>query len=88
MPLFGNAITLDRLSPGYEAYRRWTQQFGPVFTFWFGCQPVVAVTDYETIAETFIKDPDAYEGRDFFTEFIGLIRGQLRCEEVCLRMLG
>ncbi|KAH7725991.1 Protein CYP-33C1 [Aphelenchoides avenae] len=75
VPLFGNAITLDRLSPGYEAYRRWTQQFGPVFTFWFGCQPVVAVTDYETIAETFIKDPDAYEGRDFFTEFIGLIRG-------------
>lgn len=33
------------------------------YTYWFGELPVVAVTSYKTIIETFQKDGDAYAGR-------------------------
>ncbi|KAI1715194.1 cytochrome p450 domain-containing protein [Ditylenchus destructor] len=65
-PLFGNSFDLDKkYSPGYGAFQKWSKEFGPVYTFWIGEIPIVAVTDYEVIKQTFIKDGDAYAGRDF-----------------------
>jgi len=66
LPLVGNMLTLARLAPGYAAFQQWRTQYGPIYTYWIGEIPIVAVTDYATIKETFIRNGDAYAGRDFF----------------------
>ncbi|KAH7717996.1 Protein CYP-33C1, partial [Aphelenchoides avenae] len=74
LPLVGNLLTVARLPPGYEAYERWSKQYGCVFTYWVGEQPVVAITDWKTIQETFIKDADTFSGRYLWNETMELLR--------------
>jgi hypothetical protein len=62
--------------PG-EAFRKWRNEYGSVYTYWLGELPAVAITDYETTVETLVKDGDAYAGRTDFIEFNELIRGSL-----------
>jgi len=87
LPLVGNVLTIARHPPGYAAFQQWQAQYGPVFTYWISEIPVVAVTDYATIKETFIRNGDAYAGRDFLndgfaclTEFIPGVHGVVRTE--------
>ncbi|KAH7707311.1 Protein CYP-33E2 [Aphelenchoides avenae] len=70
-------LAIARLKPGYEAFRRWTEQYGPVYTYWVADRPVVAVTDFKLIHETFIKDADSYTGRYMFNEIMELLRGSI-----------
>ncbi|KAH7706713.1 Protein CYP-33C9 [Aphelenchoides avenae] len=42
-----------------------------------GEKPIVAITDFQTIQESFTKDGYAYAGSDFFTDFFQLQRGAL-----------
>ncbi|KAI1698652.1 cytochrome p450 domain-containing protein [Ditylenchus destructor] len=74
LPILGNVLTIARQKPGYDAFLQWQKQYGPVYTFWMGEQPVVAITDYKTIKETFIQDGDTYAGRNMFTEHMRLMR--------------
>src|SRR4051794_6596186 len=64
-PLWGNTLTLRRYSPGYKAFQKWSNEFGPIFTYWIGEAPIVAITDFELIKETFLKDGETYAGRDY-----------------------
>lgn len=32
IPLFGNTLEIGRYPPGYEAFKRWTKLFGPIYT--------------------------------------------------------
>ncbi|KAI1712526.1 cytochrome p450 domain-containing protein [Ditylenchus destructor] len=75
LPILGNLHTIARLCPGYDAFLQWQKQYGPVYTYWLAETPIVAITDYKTIKETFILDGDAYAGRELFTEFITETRG-------------
>ncbi|KAI1706699.1 cytochrome p450 domain-containing protein [Ditylenchus destructor] len=75
LPILGNILTIARLKPGYDAFLQWQKQYGPVYTYWMAEQPIVAITDYKTIKETFIQDGDSYAGRNFFTEHSTLVRG-------------
>ncbi|KAI1705406.1 cytochrome p450 domain-containing protein [Ditylenchus destructor] len=68
LPLLGNRLAFVRKAPGYDPLIAWSKKYGPVFTFWLSETPIVAVTDYEIIKETFLKDGESYVGRDFFNE--------------------
>jgi cytochrome P450 family 33 len=32
LPLYGNMLEVAREPPGYEAFRRWKSEYGPVYT--------------------------------------------------------
>uniref|UniRef100_A0A1I7TAT9 CYtochrome P450 family n=1 Tax=Caenorhabditis tropicalis TaxID=1561998 RepID=A0A1I7TAT9_9PELO len=60
LPLFGNVLSLSAEKPGYESFRKWTKQYGDVFTFWLGSSPYVIISSYKRMKETFIKDGETY----------------------------
>ncbi|KAI1705901.1 cytochrome p450 domain-containing protein [Ditylenchus destructor] len=68
LPILGNILTIAKYKPGYDAFLQWQKQYGSVYTYWMAEQPIVAITDYKTIKETFIQDGDSYAGRNLFTE--------------------
>jgi hypothetical protein len=59
----------------YEPFRQWTREFGPVYTFWMGEDPVVMVTGYEQMRDMFVKDGDTFAGRHFMVEFFKILTG-------------
>ncbi|KAH7706767.1 CYP-33D3 protein [Aphelenchoides avenae] len=63
LPVVGNVLEIAKKPPGEDVFIEWKRRFGPIYTYWVGEQPFVAVTDYKLIAETFHKDGDAYAGR-------------------------
>ncbi|KAH7723232.1 Protein CYP-33C9 [Aphelenchoides avenae] len=76
LPLIGNLLTIQfKHPPGYDAFIKWSKQYGPVYTYWVGETPVIAITDYDLIQETIVKDGDAYAGRNFFNATFELFRG-------------
>jgi len=77
LPLFGNTLAIAGEPPGYRPWQRWARQFGPFYTVWFGEDPVVVVTDFSLIKNTFVMDGDAYAGRDFMLQINKLFTGLL-----------
>ncbi|KAI6222259.1 Cytochrome P450-33C9 [Aphelenchoides besseyi] len=75
IPLFGNLLEVIFDPPGEAPYRRWKEKYGPVYTYWMGSIPIVAVAEYNTMVETFQKDGETYSGRYAFKEFDALVRG-------------
>jgi cytochrome P450 family 33 len=86
LPLLGNLLEIGKESPGTQALARWHKQYGPVFTYWLGETPFVALADYETIIEALVKDGDAYTDREFFDGFYRLIRGESIKESVSISL--
>lgn len=77
-PIFGNALEVLKKEV-YEAHIDWHKKYGPVHTFWQGELPIVAVSDYDLINETFIKDADAYIGRPHFKVDVTQNKGKPTC---------
>ncbi|KAI1702541.1 cytochrome p450 domain-containing protein [Ditylenchus destructor] len=75
IPLLGNALSLANAVDAHKTFGKWAEQYGPVFTFWIAEDPVVAVTKFDLIKESFIKDADAYAGRHFFKEIFPMFTG-------------
>ncbi|KAI6195869.1 Cytochrome P450-33C9 [Aphelenchoides besseyi] len=75
LPFFGNLLEVAKDPPGEAVYARWAKEYGPVYTYWLGELPLIAVTDYEMIMDTFHKDAEAYAGRWSFPEFDFMVRG-------------
>lgn len=73
--MFGNRLTVKKMVPGYQAYMGWAKRYGPIYTFWHGEDPIVVVTDFQLIKETFIKHGDAYAGRDLLVEAYETLKG-------------
>ncbi|KAH7709572.1 Protein CYP-33C9 [Aphelenchoides avenae] len=76
LPLVGNLLSVARqasTSP-YEAFNQWRKKYGPVYTYWVGEKPVVAVTDFKLIQETFVKDGDTYAGRYLWNDAMTLLQ--------------
>ncbi|KAF1753434.1 hypothetical protein GCK72_019991 [Caenorhabditis remanei] len=63
LPLIGNMLSMLREKPGYECFRRWTKQYGDVYTFWMGTTPYVMIGSYDRIKDTFIRDGDTYKDK-------------------------
>ncbi|PIC24499.1 hypothetical protein B9Z55_017819 [Caenorhabditis nigoni] len=72
LPLFGNILALSAEKPGYEAFRKWTKEYGDVFTFWMGTKPYIIISSYSRLKETFIRDGETYMNKVQlnFQEFI------------------
>lgn len=41
----------------------WRDEFGPIYTYWFGFTPIITVNDYKIAVEMFIKDGETYSDR-------------------------
>uniref|UniRef100_A0A915ED05 CYtochrome P450 family n=1 Tax=Ditylenchus dipsaci TaxID=166011 RepID=A0A915ED05_9BILA len=74
-PILGNLPEIGANPPGYDTYLKWRQEYGPIFTYWLGEKPTVAIAEYSLMNETIVKDGDSYADRDFFNEWLYLIRG-------------
>ncbi|KAI1729563.1 cytochrome p450 domain-containing protein [Ditylenchus destructor] len=72
LPFIGNLLTITQELEG--AFIKWRREYGPVYTFWLGSQPLVVIADYHTMVETLQKDADSYSDR-FYMELFTLVRG-------------
>lgn len=73
-PIIGNTLEIYMKEPGYDAYIDWSNKYGPIYTFWLGEIPVICLTDFNMINETFVKDGDAYTGRVKTRTFLDLVK--------------
>ncbi|KAF8372054.1 hypothetical protein PRIPAC_78483 [Pristionchus pacificus] len=74
-PILGNLPGLIKKAPGYEAIKDWKSEFGPVFTYWYGANPVVTINDYDILKDTVLADASAYTDRFIPSEILRLYRG-------------
>ncbi|KAI1710510.1 cytochrome p450 domain-containing protein [Ditylenchus destructor] len=73
LPLIGNLWSFLQNPPGDTLHLRWQKEYGPIYTMWLGETPVVCISEYSKIIETFLKDADTYAGRFNFVEFDKII---------------
>jgi cytochrome P450 family 33 len=66
LPFIGNLLQFVRAGTPEVALLKWRRQYGPVFTYWLGNFPVVAIADYQKMVETVVKDADNYVDRQTF----------------------
>ncbi|XP_067319256.1 cytochrome P450 2C19-like isoform X2 [Anolis sagrei] len=62
LPLIGNALQLKG-KPLDQALRKISEQYGPVFTLYFGMDPAVVLYGYEAIKEALIDHGNDFAGR-------------------------
>ena len=76
-PFIGNLgiVFFSKPRTGTELPLKWVKKYGPIYTLWVGEIPIVAVTDYNIIAETFISNADAYTGRFTIQKMDKFFRG-------------
>lgn len=76
LPLLGNLISIASPRPKYQVFLEWSKKYNGMFTFWMGELPCVAVSDYQLIQSTFVKDhAEALSGRHQFVEHLNTVRG-------------
>ncbi|KAE9554553.1 hypothetical protein FO519_002257 [Halicephalobus sp. NKZ332] len=56
-------IAYTKPGTGTELFFEWKRKYGPIYTIWIGEIPIVIVTDYNMIMDTFVANADAYTGR-------------------------
>ncbi|KAI1705045.1 cytochrome p450 domain-containing protein [Ditylenchus destructor] len=76
LPIVGNILQIVKANAPEDAFIAWEKKYGPVYTYWLGEDPMVAVCDYNIIMETFQKDGDAYAGRPNHDEFDKFMKGE------------
>uniref|UniRef100_A0A915E2F3 Lipocalin/cytosolic fatty-acid binding domain-containing protein n=1 Tax=Ditylenchus dipsaci TaxID=166011 RepID=A0A915E2F3_9BILA len=75
LPLVGNLWTIMNNQPGERQFLKWSREYGPIYTYWVGELPVVCITDFNKIIETFQKDGETYAGRYNAAEMDKLLKG-------------
>ena len=62
LPVLGNVVTMG-LKPPPQAFIDWRKEYGDIYTYWIGEVPHVAINDFDTINEFFVKDGETFAGR-------------------------
>uniref|UniRef100_A0A7E4W8B1 CYtochrome P450 family n=1 Tax=Panagrellus redivivus TaxID=6233 RepID=A0A7E4W8B1_PANRE len=62
LPFIGNAYSFIS-TPMDTCFQKWKDEYGDIMTFWLGDTPIVSIHDSKVIYDTFVKDADAYIGR-------------------------
>uniref|UniRef100_A0AC34R4I6 Cytochrome P450 n=1 Tax=Panagrolaimus sp. JU765 TaxID=591449 RepID=A0AC34R4I6_9BILA len=66
---------MAKYSTGYELFLKWKEKYGPIYTYWIGEKPLIAVCDYNLLEKHFIKDGEAFSGRDSFGKSNEFLKG-------------
>ncbi|CAI4223281.1 unnamed protein product [Auanema sp. JU1783] len=74
LPIVGNMNEIAKIEPGYDAFLKWRDIYGPVYTVWLGVEPVVVVADYPTIKDSFIRDGEVFQDKLKFEMYTDLFR--------------
>lgn len=74
-PIWGNILEILKADAPEDAFLKWREKYGNVYTFWMGSVPIIAFTDYESINETFKKDAENFSGRQEMRDFYKITRG-------------
>ncbi|KAI6192360.1 (pine wood nematode) hypothetical protein [Aphelenchoides bicaudatus] len=74
-PLFGNIGTLLPLNRWEDKFLEWKNEYGSVYTYWLGPQPIIAVNTYEKAVELFVKNGDSVADRSPFIYYQKVLNG-------------
>ncbi|CAD5227519.1 unnamed protein product [Bursaphelenchus xylophilus] len=74
-PLVGNLWTLKRQERWETKFIEWRREFGPVYTYWMGPLPIVAINEYQLAHKYFVTQGDAFSGRMYRPELCKMVRG-------------
>lgn len=58
-------------------FLEWREKYGTVYTYFFGFSHIVAINDYKTAVELFVKDGDTYADRGATEALDHVTRGGL-----------
>ncbi|KAI6219424.1 (pine wood nematode) hypothetical protein [Aphelenchoides besseyi] len=62
-PLVGSTLALMKLERWEDKFLEWSKKYGNIHTYFLGNMPVIAVNDYETMVELFVKNGDDFTER-------------------------
>jgi len=93
-PLLGNLLQMTKTP--HVQFKKFSKEFGGVFTFWFGrSKPVIIINEQKAAREAFIKGaqtlsgrPQRYTGSIYTKNFQGVVLKDDDKEWVFLRKLG
>ena len=67
---------------------QFSKTYGPVFTLYFGSQPIVVLHGYEAMKEAFIDHGEEFSGRGRIPVFDKVSTGKGKCVCVLMCILG
>uniref|UniRef100_UPI00398E3665 cytochrome P450 2C3-like n=1 Tax=Pristiophorus japonicus TaxID=55135 RepID=UPI00398E3665 len=65
LPIIGNLFQLDLKAP-HKSLIKLSEQYGPIFTFWFSGYPAVVMCGFEIVKEALIERGHDFSGRYLF----------------------
>ncbi|XP_072496127.1 cytochrome P450 2C23-like isoform X2 [Notamacropus eugenii] len=75
LPFIGNILQLD-FKNITASFSQLTEKYGPIYTVYFGTQPVVVLHGYDLMKEALIDQGDAFTDRGIIPIFEDVLKGQ------------
>ncbi|CAH1791288.1 unnamed protein product [Owenia fusiformis] len=63
LPFIGNLLLLIKTPSTYKLFHELAQQYGGIFTIWFGSQCTIVLSNVDTLREAFVKNGEVLGGR-------------------------
>ncbi|KAI6183427.1 (pine wood nematode) hypothetical protein [Aphelenchoides bicaudatus] len=63
LPIIGNFHSFWWKQRWEHKFLEWRSQYGNVYTYWFGFNPIIAINDYKTAHDLFVKDGETFADR-------------------------
>uniref|UniRef100_A0A7N9CHU9 Cytochrome P450 family 2 subfamily C member 8 n=1 Tax=Macaca fascicularis TaxID=9541 RepID=A0A7N9CHU9_MACFA len=82
LPIIGNILQID-VKDICKSFSNFSKVYGPVFTVYFGMNPVVVLHGYETVKEALIDNAEEFSGRGILPISERITNGLGRCP-ICL----
>uniref|UniRef100_A0A2K6ATG0 Cytochrome P450 family 2 subfamily C member 8 n=1 Tax=Macaca nemestrina TaxID=9545 RepID=A0A2K6ATG0_MACNE len=90
LPIIGNILQID-VKDICKSFSNFSKVYGPVFTVYFGMNPVVVLHGYETVKEALIDNAEEFSGRGILpiseriTNGLALVTGVRKMENRALK---